>query len=44
MRHALGLFGGALLGLCASAALESNALAQETYLRAPVPAPSRAFE
>jgi hypothetical protein len=44
MRHALGLFGSAMLGLCALTALESNAHAQESYFRAPVPAPSRAFE
>jgi hypothetical protein len=44
MRHALGLFGSALLGLWGVTALESPAQAQETYLRGPVPAPSRAFE
>jgi len=44
MRHALGLFGSALLGLCSVAALESNAHAQESYFRSAVPAPARAFE
>jgi hypothetical protein len=44
MRHALGLFGGALVGLCAVAALEGSARAQEAYLRTAVPAPANAFE
>jgi hypothetical protein len=44
MRHALGLFGGALLGLCGVAALEGRAHAQEAYFRSAVPAPSNAFE
>jgi hypothetical protein len=44
MRHALGLLGSALLGLCGVMALESSAGAQETYFRSAVPAPSKAFE
>ncbi len=44
MRHALGLAGGVLLGLCGVTALPSNAGAQETYFRSSVPAPSRSVE
>jgi hypothetical protein len=48
MRHALGLFGSALLaaplGLGGVTALESSAHAQEAYLYNAVPAPSKAFE
>ncbi|HTB76105.1 MAG TPA: hypothetical protein VK762_22805 [Polyangiaceae bacterium] len=44
MRHALGLLGSALLGLCGVTALASNAHAQESYFRNTVPAPSRAVE
>jgi hypothetical protein len=44
MRHALGLFGGALLGLCGVAAVEGSAHAQEAYFRSAVPAPSHAVE
>jgi hypothetical protein len=44
MRHALGLVGSGLLGLCSVTALAPSADAQESYLRSPVPPPSRAVE